>query len=129
MLVLLRQSETKLYCGARGGWVAKVSLAAQFQTVEEALLFNRQAHLAGMEVVVVHSNGRHRVVLPLGKESWTSTHWNAPGTAVHSHTRNRRAPPAVVSRQARKNCAANRRGRLNRHRLAARRRAGREDEG
>ncbi len=92
MLVLLRQHKTKLYYGVHGEWAPEISAAAHFETVEEALLANRQAHLQGTEVFVLHSNGRHKVVLPLGKESWTSRHWNAPGSAIHSRSRNQRYP-------------------------------------
>ncbi len=86
MLVLLRQNQTKLYYGIHGEWAPKISAAAHFETIEEALLANRQAHLHGTEVVVVHSNGHHKVVLPIGEESWTSRRWNVPGTAIHSRT-------------------------------------------
>ena len=88
MLVLLRQNQTKLYYGVHGEWVAKSSAAAHFDSIEEALLANRQAHLQGTEVLVVHSNGGRRVVLPIGKQSWTSHHWNVVGTAVHSRNKN-----------------------------------------
>ena len=87
MLVLLRQRDTKLFYGVHGEWVSRLSKAASFPTVEEALLFNRQVHLQHMEVVILHSNGRHRVILPVGEGSWTSSHWNVPGTAVHSSNR------------------------------------------
>ncbi len=90
MVVVLRHRETKQYYGLHGEGVSRLTLAAQFETIEEAVLFSRQAHLQHMEIVVVHSNGAHKVALPLGTESWTATHWNVPGTAVHS--RNKRIP-------------------------------------
>src|SRR5262245_56940429 len=101
MLVLLRQSETKLYYAVHRGWVSKVSGAAHFQTVEEALLFRRQEHLQGMQVVVLHSNGRHMVILPLGKQSWAGEHWNAPGSAVHSRKKDLQATSSIGPRGAR----------------------------
>src|SRR5262249_13621705 len=101
MLVLLRQSKTKLYYGVHGGWVSKVSGAAHFQTVEDALLCRRREHLPGMQVVVLHSNGRHIVILPLGKQSWASEHWNAPGSAVHSRNKDLQAASSIGPRGAR----------------------------
>jgi hypothetical protein len=87
MRVLLRQRETKQYYARNGEWVAKASQAAQFQTIEEAILFKRQAALERMDVVVVHSDGARKVVLPLGTESWAPPRWNVPGTAAHSTQR------------------------------------------
>ncbi len=124
MLVLLRQNESKLFYGAHGGWVASVPLAAQFQTIDDALLFNRQAHLEGTEIFVLHSNGRHKVVLPVGKETWTSRHWNAPGTAAHSQNRISGVPGVIARANPRRICAANKTARANRRRFPARRSTG-----
>src|SRR5262249_185874 len=111
MLVLLRQSKTKLYYGVHGGWVSKVSGAAHFQTVEDALLCRRREHLPGMQVVVLHSNGRHMVILPLGKQSWASEHWNAPGSAVHSRNKELQAPSSIEARGSHRACRPNGTGR------------------
>jgi hypothetical protein len=110
MLVLLRQSETKLYYGIHGGWVSKVSVAAHFQTVEEVLLFSHQEHLQGMQVVVLHNNG-HKVILPLGKQSWATEHWNAPGSAVHSRNKDLQAPSSIGPRDSHRGCRPNGTGR------------------
>ena len=98
MLVLLRQNESKLYYGVHGDWVPKVSAAAHYETIEDALLANRHAHLQGTEIVVLHSNGRHKVVLPVGKESWTGRDWHTPGTAVHSRTQNPGSSGTLIPR-------------------------------
>ena len=87
MRVLLRQRDTKQYYGRNREWVASAASAAHFQTIEEAILFNRQAGLQQTEVVVVHSEGGRKVVLPLGTETWAPPRWNAPGTATHSTQR------------------------------------------
>jgi hypothetical protein len=104
MLVLLRQSETRLYYGVHGEWVSKVSVAAHFQTVEDALLHSRHEHLQSMEVVVFHSNGGHKVVLPVGKQSWAKQHWNTAGSAVHSHTAELRVGGNFPSQMPRRVC-------------------------
>ncbi len=75
MTVFLRHKETKLYFGRAGRWVAGTSLATQFATVNDALLFNRQKRLKQMEVVLLHSNERHRTVLPIGNQAWVSSDW------------------------------------------------------
>lgn len=75
MTVLLRHKETKLYLGRAGHWVAGTSLATQFPTVNEALLFNRQKQLKQMEVVLLHSNERNRTVLPISNQTWARADW------------------------------------------------------
>ena len=117
MLVLLRQSQTKFYYGVHGDWVSKTSAAAHFETIEEALLANRQSHLEGTEVVVIHSNGHHKVTLPIGKESWATQRWNTLGTAVHS--RNPRNSGAFMRGSLHRACRANGPGIANRHPSAA----------
>ncbi len=75
MTVFLRHRETKLYFGRAGHWVVETSLATQFPTVNDALLFNRKKGLKHMEVVLLHSNERHRTVLPIGNQTWASADW------------------------------------------------------
>ncbi|HWH68898.1 MAG TPA: hypothetical protein VNT26_05905 [Candidatus Sulfotelmatobacter sp.] len=70
MLVFLRNSQTKLYYAGHGRWVTKPNRALAFQTVEEALLLNRQEHLHEMEIVYQHSASGSTRVLPIGQTDW-----------------------------------------------------------
>ena len=70
MLVLLRDHFTRLYYADRGRWTPNPASAVNFSSVEEALLRNRQEHLAHTEIVVHHSLPHSTVVLPVGQQRW-----------------------------------------------------------
>jgi hypothetical protein len=44
-----------------------------FDTIEEALLFNRREQLQDMEVVILHASN-NKMVLPVGK-TWATSVW------------------------------------------------------
>ncbi len=75
----MRKRGTKLYFGGRGRWVTRDALALRFETVEEALLFNRREHLQDMEVVIAHSDQQHKRVLPITGATWTNPQWIRAG--------------------------------------------------
>lgn len=66
MIVHLRNRETKLYYAGRGRWVAGPPPEPRFHNIAEALLYSRQEGLRNMEVVLLHSDSLHKVVLPAG---------------------------------------------------------------
>ncbi len=66
MFVHLRNKESKLYYAAHGRWVAAPPAELQFNSIPEALLFSRKERLKNMEVVLLHSDSAHKVVLPVG---------------------------------------------------------------
>jgi len=66
MVVHLRNSESKLYYAGRGRWMGRPPPELRFHSVAEALLYSRQEGLRGMEVVLLHSDSLHKVVLPAG---------------------------------------------------------------
>ncbi len=76
MFVHLRNKETKLYYAARGRWVAIPPAELQFNSIPEALLFSRQEGLKNMEVVLLHSDSAHKVVLPVGARTLEPEHSN-----------------------------------------------------
>jgi hypothetical protein len=79
MIVHLRNKETKLYYAGHKRWVAGPPAELQFQSIPEALLYSRQERLAGMEVVLLHSDSSHKVVLPVGVRSVEPEHSNYGG--------------------------------------------------
>ena len=68
--VLLRKIDGKVYYSGYGRWAPTSSRALAFETIEEALLFNRQEHLQGTEIVLEHSDLHHWRVLPIGVTKW-----------------------------------------------------------
>lgn len=74
--VLLRETNRRLYYGRRGGWVLEVAGALTFETVEDALLFNRSHHLHKTEIVLQHSDPEKRTVLPIGAGAWGAKKWD-----------------------------------------------------
>ncbi len=66
MIVHLRNKETKLYYAGKGRWVAGPPPQLRFHSIPEALLYSRQERLPKMEVVLLHSDSLHKVVLPVG---------------------------------------------------------------
>ncbi len=76
MIVHLRNKESKLYYAGRGRWVAGPPPELKFQSIPEALLFSRQEGLHQMEVVLLHSDSLHKVVLPVGIHTPEPEHSN-----------------------------------------------------
>ncbi len=76
MIVHLRNKETKLYYAGRGRWVAGPPAQLRFQSIPDALLYSRQEGLTKMEVVLLHSDSLHKVVLPVGITSVEPEHSN-----------------------------------------------------
>jgi hypothetical protein len=74
--VLLRESEKRLYYGRQGRWVPEVSAALIFETIGDALLFNRQHHLHKTEIVLQHSEPGKKTVLPIGNRAWGAKRWD-----------------------------------------------------
>ena len=66
MIVHLRNKETKLYYAGKGRWMIGPPAVLSFKTIPEALLYSRQERLRDMEVVLLHSDSFHKVVLPAG---------------------------------------------------------------
>ena len=66
MIVHLRNKESKLYYAGRRKWKAGPPPELRFNSISEALLYSRQEGLRGMEVVLLHSDSLHKVVLPAG---------------------------------------------------------------
>ncbi|HYG36550.1 MAG TPA: hypothetical protein VEC99_17285 [Clostridia bacterium] len=77
MLVLLRKRGTHLYYCRKGRWGFGEECAIHFESVEEALLFNRREQLKETEIVIVHSNEQQRKVLPTGSNNWTTYRWRS----------------------------------------------------
>ncbi len=76
MIVHLRNKETKLYYAGRGKWVAGPPAQLRFNSIPDALLYSRQEGLNGMEVVLLHSDSLHKVVLPVGLKGVEPEHSN-----------------------------------------------------
>ncbi len=76
MIVHLRNKESKLYYAGRGRWVAGPPPQLHFNNIPEALLFSRQERLSNMEVVLLHSDSMHKVVLPVGVPAVEPEHSN-----------------------------------------------------
>jgi hypothetical protein len=76
VFVFLRDSESKRYYAGRGRWVAKPSQAWVFQSIEEALLHNRQEGLKHMEIILQHTRPGSTQVLPIGKGLWYKDRWS-----------------------------------------------------
>lgn len=76
MIVHLRNKGTKLYYAGRGRWVAGPPPQLRFTTIPDALLFSRQERLDNMEVVLLHSDSMHKVVLPVGIPTVEPEHSN-----------------------------------------------------
>jgi hypothetical protein len=76
MIVHLRNGETKLYYAGLGRWVAGPPQELKFYSIPEALLYSRHEGLHGMEVVLLHSDSLHKVVLPAGMKSGGPEHSN-----------------------------------------------------
>ena len=74
--VVLRETGKRLYYGPQGTWVPEVSGALKFETIEDALLFNRQHHLHKTEIVLQHSDPTKRTILPIGNGSWAAKRWD-----------------------------------------------------
>ncbi len=70
MLVLLRDHRSRLYYAEQRRWTSNPVAALNFHSVEDALLRNRQEHLAHTEIVVKHSLHHSTVVLPVGRQRW-----------------------------------------------------------
>ncbi len=66
MIVHLRNKETKLYYAGSGRWMIGPPAVLRFNTIPEALLYSRQERLRDMEVVLLHSDSFHKVVMPVG---------------------------------------------------------------
>jgi len=76
MIVHLRNKETKLYYAGRGKWVSGPPPELRFFSIPDALLFSRQEGLRHMEVVLLHSDSLHKVVLPVGLKAVEPEHSN-----------------------------------------------------
>ncbi|HEY5915423.1 MAG TPA: hypothetical protein VJA21_32980 [Verrucomicrobiae bacterium] len=76
MIVHLRNKESKLYYAGRGRWVGGPPPQLRFNSVAEALLYNRQERLSKMEVVLLHSESGHKVVFPVGLTAVEPEHSN-----------------------------------------------------
>jgi hypothetical protein len=76
MIVHLRNKETKLYYAGHGRWTARPPAQLRFNSIPDALLYSRQEHLRAMEVVLLHSDSLHKVVLPVGLHSVEPEHSN-----------------------------------------------------
>ncbi len=76
MIVHLRNHGTKLYYAGKGRWVAGPPLQLRFNSIPEALLFSRQERLSNMEVVLLHSDSMHKVILPVGIPAVEPEHSN-----------------------------------------------------
>ncbi len=76
MIVHLRNKGTKLYYAGKGRWVAGPPPQLRFNNIPEALLFSRQEKLSNMEVVLLHSDSMHKVVLPVGMAAVEPEHSN-----------------------------------------------------
>ena len=76
MIVHLRNKVTKLYYAGKGRWVAGPPPQLRFNSIPEALLYNRQERLPKMEVVLLHSDSMHKVVLPVGVPTVEPEHSN-----------------------------------------------------
>ena len=76
MVVHLRNKETKLYYAGSGRWMIGPPAVLKFNTIPEALLYSRQERLSKMEVVLLHSDSMHKVVLPVGIPAVEPEHSN-----------------------------------------------------
>lgn len=76
MIVHLRNKESKLYYAGRGRWVSGPPSQLRFNSIPEALLYSRQERLHKMEVVLLHSDSMHKVVLPVGMPAVEPEHSN-----------------------------------------------------
>ena len=76
MIVHLRNKETKLYYAGKGRWVSGPPSQLRFNSIPEALLYSRQERLSKMEVVLLHSDSMHKVVLPVGIPAVEPEHSN-----------------------------------------------------
>jgi hypothetical protein len=76
MIVHLRNKETKLYYAGRRKWVTAPPPELKFFSIPEALLYSRQEGLRGMEVVLLHSDSMHKVILPIGMKAAEPEHSN-----------------------------------------------------
>jgi hypothetical protein len=66
VLVHLRHKRSKLYYAGGGRWVPGPSPTLRFHTISDALLYSRQEGLQDTEVVLLHSDSLHKLVLPAG---------------------------------------------------------------
>jgi hypothetical protein len=76
MLVHLRNRGTKRYYAGGGKWAAGPPPGLGFRSIPEALLYSRQEALTDMEVVLLHSNSLHKVVLPVSLGRGGAEHSN-----------------------------------------------------
>lgn len=76
MFVHLRNKETKLYYAGKGRWMIGPPAVLKFNNIPEALLYSRQEGLPNMEVVLLHSDSMHKVVLPVGPKAIEPEHSN-----------------------------------------------------
>jgi hypothetical protein len=76
MIVHLRNKESKLYYAGKGRWVSGPPPQLRFNSIPEALLYSRQEALHNMEVVLLHSDSMHKVVLPVGVPAVEPEHSN-----------------------------------------------------
>lgn len=76
MVVHLRNKETKLYYAGSGRWMIGPPAVLKFNTIPEALLYSRQERLRDMEVVLLHSDSFHKVVMPIGVTAIEPEHSN-----------------------------------------------------
>ena len=76
MLVHLRNKGNKLFYAGHGRWTMGPPATLRFSSISEAMLYSRQERLRDMEVVLLHSDSYHKVVVPVGLTALEPEHSN-----------------------------------------------------